>query len=320
MSVAPTTTPQQTRVIFFGNERIATGVTTHNPVLLQLIDKGYDIAAIVVNNEEQRGTHKVRELEIASVAAEHSIPLLAPIKLSDASQQLRNYKADVAILVAYGKIVPQTIIDIFPHGIINIHPSLLPKHRGPIPLESVVLEGESETGVSLMQLAQEMDAGPIYAQSKLALSGNEQKQALADQLLDIAAAMLSDLLPEILAGSIIAIPQEHSLATYDTRLTKQDGMLDWNKPAKRLAREIRAFAEWPKSRTTLGSIEVIITAAHASTETHTKPAGTIEIQDNASLRICCNEGYLYIDELKPAGKQAMDIAAFIRGYSSRLNS
>jgi methionyl-tRNA formyltransferase len=293
-------------------------VRTETPVLRALCEAGYDIVA-VVSHYEAGQSRNVRALEVASIAEEFGIPVLLPEKPKDILEQLQSYGAVAGILIAYGKIIPQSIIDVFPKGIINIHPSLLPKHRGPIPLESVILQGEETTGVSVMALAKEMDAGPVYAQSDYTLTGTETKQQLADNLLEIGSAMLLEVLPGILDGSVVAIPQNDSAATYDPLISKQDGVLDFTKPATVLEREIRAYQEWPKSKTTLGGIETVITAAHVSPEPLSSQPGAIAVDGSTkTLAIACSEGSLVVDRLKPAGKAEMNIAGFLAGYGSRL--
>jgi methionyl-tRNA formyltransferase len=301
-------------IVFFGNERIATGVSTKAPVLRSLIDAGYTIAAVVAHYEHGK-SRNARGLEVAEIARQHNIPLLLPDKLSDISGQLKSFNAVAGVLVAYGKIIPQSTIDIFPKGIINIHPSLLPLHRGPTPLESVILDGSINTGVSLMKLSKAMDAGPIYAQSEVKLTGDESKQSLADVLLEVGSTMLTDLLPEIINGAVVAVPQDESAASYDSLITKAAGILDWQKPAGQLEREIRAYLEWPKSQTTLGDLPVIITAAKVA-DRNGKP-GSLSI-DNKQLFVGCGEKALQILKLKPAGKSEMTTEAFLAGYGSKL--
>jgi methionyl-tRNA formyltransferase len=305
------------RIVFFGNERIATGISTTTPVLRALIEQGYDVVAVVANYERGK-SRNVRDLEVALVAEEHNIPLLLPDKLGEIKEQLLlEYKAEAGVLIAYGKIISQSIIDIFPKGIINIHPSLLPLHRGPIPIESVILDGSDKTGVSLMQLAKEMDAGPVYGQSEVELTGTESKQELVDTLLEVGSSMLVELLPGILSGDIIAKPQDDSQATYDKLITKDDGILDFHKSAEELEREIRAFIEWPKSRTVIGGKDVIITKAHVIPDTYDERIGRIEVmKETNTLMINCSQGYLAIDALKPAGKPEMPVAAFLNGYKT----
>ncbi len=310
-----TTTPSGNKpLIFFGNERLATGVSTTAPVLRALIENGYSIAA-VVSNYESATSRSSRELEVASIAHTYHIPVLLPGKPTEIADQLASYGAEMGILIAYGRIVPQSIIDLFPKGIVNIHPSLLPLHRGPTPLESVLLAGETKTGVSIMALAKEMDAGPVYGQAEVNLKGNESKQALADLLSETGKSMLLELLPGILEGSIVALPQDESRATYDSLLKKDDGVIDWRKPAQVLDREIRAYLNWPKSRTMIAGKEVVITKAHATN--HSSEAGKITAE-HSILNVGCGEGSLVIEHLKPAGKQEMTGADFIRGYGSKL--
>lgn len=302
-------------IVFFGNERLSTGFATDTPTLQRLIAAGYTISAVVTNYEAGR-SRSTRPLEVAAVAERHGIPVIINKKPGDIIDQLRSYNAPIGVLVAYGQIVPQRVIDIFPHGIVNIHPSLLPLHRGPIPIESAMLNGTPTTGVSLMQLAKAMDAGPVYVQRQLALNGYESKQALTAALLNAGSKLLIEHLPAILDGTLIPTPQNSNDAIYDQRIVKDDGILDWSKPATRLEREIRAYLEWPKSRATLGSIDVIITKSHV-VKASGQP-GTITSIDKQPV-VYCGEDALAIDLLKPAGKKEMTGESFLAGYKNALN-
>lgn len=319
MNLDPGLSTPTPRLIFFGNERLATGVTTTAPILTGLIEAGYDIKAVVSNYDAGQSRQK-RELEIKHVAEEHQIPLLLPDKPSEIIDQLKTFGAEAAVLAAYGKIVPQAVIDLFPKGIINVHPSLLPLHRGPTPIESVILAGAAKTGVSLMRLTRDMDAGPVYAQSEVELTGQETKQELADRLSEIGAAMLVELLPDILRDRINAIPQDNDSATYDGLLSKADGLVDWRQPAERLAREIRAFAGWPGSRGKLGNIDVIITKAYPvpSTPPETKPGDITVVPEANAIAVVTGNGSLWITRLKPAGKREMSAGEFLTGYRKKL--
>jgi methionyl-tRNA formyltransferase len=302
-------------LIFFGNERLATGVTTGAPTLQALIDAGYYVAAVVANFEQAKSRNG-RELEIAKVAEKHGIPVLLPNKPSEILSQLKSYNAQLGILVAYGRIVPQTVIDIFPRGIVNIHPSLLPQHRGPTPIESVILGGAHETGVSIMALVAAMDAGPVYDQARISLTGNETKQALVDTLLSHGKNLLIEALPGIIDGSLQPKPQDDSQTTYDRLLTKEDSILDLHKPAEQLEREVRAFIEWPKSRIMLVDTEIIVTKAHVLPLNNLK-IGTIWLE-HKQFGFQTSNGVLVIDALKPAGKPEMTAEAFLAGYRHLL--
>lgn len=304
-------------VVFFGNERLATGVTTAAPTLQALIKNGYTIAAVVSNHATSTSRNS-RKLEIETIAKQHNIPFLLPNKPSEIIEELHGLKASVGVLVAYGKIVPQSVIDIFPFGIVNIHPSELPLHRGPTPVESVILDGSKQTAVSIMKLVKAMDAGPVYAQQKVSLTGTETKQELADRLLDIGGNLIIQNLPAILDGTLEPKEQNEAAATFDQLLSKQDGIIDWNKPAMQIEREIRAYAEWPKSRTVLATKDVVITKAHViPTDVLINQPGTIEAVGN-TLVITCGQESLCVDTLKPAGKNEMTAAAFIAGYGQNL--
>lgn len=312
MTGAPNTArSERTKILFFGNERLATGLSTDAPVLRALIDNNYEITGVVVAQKQASASRKARDLEIVQVAAEHNIPVIAPARLGDAVDEIRGFGAQIGVLVAYGKIVPQEIIDAFPRGIVNIHPSLLPLHRGPTPLESVILQGERETGVSIMQLALAMDAGPVYSQSRVSLRGDETKQELADRLIALGKDMLIENLPAILDGSLQPQVQDDSQATYDQLITKNASSLDFNKSASELEREVRAYASWPRSRCTVGKYEIIVTRAHVIDAAGTP--GSLWLQDK-QLGIHCQSGTLVFDSVIPNGKKEMDASAFLAGY------
>lgn len=302
-------------VLFFGNERLATGVTTSVPTLKALVQSGYTVAAIV-SNHNPSNSRSVRQLEVELFARKHNIPIIFPSRPQDILDQLKSFGASTGILVAYGKIVPQSVIDIFPNGIINVHPSLLPQHRGPTPLESVILDGSKFTAVSLMKLVKAMDAGPVYGQTRVELKGNESKQELADKLGMIGSEMLVELLPKILAGEIEASSQQESSATYDRLISKADGILDWNKPAVILDREVRAYFGWPGSKTILAGKDVVITKSHV-VETSGVP-GSMQATKK-DLVVVAGKNGLSIDRVKPSGKPEMDIQSFLAGYAKHLD-
>lgn len=299
------------KILFFGNERLATGLGTTAPTLRALIAAGYEITGVIVAQNELGNSRKSRELEIVQVANVHNIPVLSPAKLSEAADEIAELGAEIGVLVAYGKIVPQVIIDLFPRGIINIHPSLLPLHRGSTPIESAILSDDTETGVSLMQLAAGMDSGPIYGQTIIQLNGNETKQQLADQLLSIGKDMVIELLPQILDGTLKPIAQDETKATYDSMIDKLASQLDWNKSSVQLEREVRAYAVWPRSRTNINGIEVIITESHVIDGVG--KTGTIW-KDARNLGFYTTDGILVIDRLILIGKKEMDIASFLAGH------
>ncbi|MEX2014780.1 MAG: methionyl-tRNA formyltransferase [Candidatus Saccharimonadales bacterium] len=268
------------KIVFFGNERLATGVTTKSLAKQALLDHGYEVDVIGKD-------------------------------LENIEKKLHSIKPDIGVLVAYGLIIPKELIDLPTFGIINIHPSLLPKGRGPSPIEEAMLGGAKQTGVSIMNLSEKMDEGPVLAQKTVELAGNETKQELADSLLGLGSQLLIKCLSNIFSGNSKLVPQPESGVTYTSKIKKSDGVIDWKKPAVRIEREIRAYAGWPRSRAKINNIDCIIIDADI-TDVKSKP-GDIKADKNY-LSVGCASGSLLIKMLQPAGKKPMSASEFIRGY------
>ena len=292
------------RLVFFGNERLVSGMNcSTTPVLRGLIDSGYDIAAVVSHHSDTK-SRNARPLEVAAVARDYNIPIYTPNKPSEITDILRSLDADAAILVAYGRIIPQSLIDIFPRGIINLHPSTLPRYRGPTPIESAILNGDVETGVSIMQLSAGMDSGPVYSQTVVKLNGTESKFALGEQLAQIGASMILEILPSILDGSLVPVPQDENAATYCQLFDKSDSLLDPSKlTALEAERKVRAHLGYPKTRHYIDGRPVIITAAHIS-----------DVNKTILDVVCSDKNVLSIDQLISHNGKLMDAASYLNGY------
>lgn len=295
-----------TKIIFFGNERLVSGLaSTKAPVLKGLIERGYEITAVVSHYNDTNSRNN-RPLEVAAIAKNHNIPLLLPERPAEIKDELEKMNAEMAILIAYGKIIPQSIIDLFPKGIINIHPSLLPKYRGPTPIESAILNGDKTTGISIMQLTSGMDNGPVYAQQTISLIGTETKFELYEIIAERSAELLFETLPSIIDGSLIPKPQNETEATYSHLLQKTDGLLNTTQvTAADAERRIRAYLGFPKTKIEINNQTIIVTKAHISN------------QQKTPLDIKCSDGAsLSIDELiAPSGKK-MSAEAYLRGYTA----
>lgn len=303
------------RIIFFGNERLTSGLeSTDAPILNGLIERGYKVVAVISHHSDSKSRNQ-RPLEVAEIAKNHDIPLYLPAKPSDIIHEIKDLRPDAAVLVAYGRIIGQAVIDLFPLGIINIHPSLLPEYRGPTPIESAILNGNHKTGVSIMKLSAGMDDGPVYAQQEI-LVENDTKQELYEKVISVSTQLLFDVLPTILNETLTPKEQDSTNATYSKLIDKSDGIIDWSKPAVQLEREIRAYAGWPQSKTTLAGIPVVITKA-AINDLVLAP-GAMRA-DKKQLIIGTGDQSLEIQALKPAGKKEMPVQAFLSGYRSQLN-
>lgn len=287
-------------LVFFGTEEFSLTALTG------LIEAGYSIAAVVTKPDSRKGRgQKLIPPSVKVVAERHNIPVLQPQKLSDIADTIKTLDHPVGVLVSYGKIIPQSIIDLFSPGIINLHPSLLPLYRGPSPIESAIKNGDAVTGTSIMQLSAKMDAGPVYAAKEYPLHGTETRLELYHTLATIGTDLLLEVLPQIMSGELQPIEQDESRAVYCQLLQKQDALLDPNAVSAQAAeRLVRAHIGFPKTKLTIHGAPVIITKAHVSHE------------KNTPLDILCQDGaFLSIDELIAPSGRTMDSAAFMRGHT-----
>lgn len=288
------------RVIFFGTEAFSA------PSLRALIAAGYDIAYVVTKPDAAKGRSKqpVAPL-VKQIALEHKISVLQPTQLLDIQPELEAVADRLGILVAYGKILPKRTLDIFePTGIINLHPSLLPRYRGPAPIEAAIVNGDYETGLSLMKLTENMDAGPILVQKKIALSGAETKPQLYQSLADQGAELLIATLPAILDRQIEPAEQKTDGVSYTSMLTTDDSFIDPStEAAQQIERKVRAHLGYPKTHLRLDGNDVIITAAKVSLE----PSASIPT-------LLCQDGhYIQIIELIASNGKKMSGEAYQRG-------
>ena len=288
------------KIVFFGTE-------SYSLIPLKaLVENSFNVVCVVTKPDTKHGRgHKLVEPPVKTFAKSHNIPVLQPNKVGEITDYIKQVQPVTGILVAYGKIIPQSVIDLFTPGIINVHPSLLPKYRGPSPIESAIANQDTETGVSIMRLDDKMDAGPVYAQTRQALTGRETKPELYNQLFHDGSALLTKTLPGIVGGSLQAVPQNHSAATYCQLLNKDISHLD---PETMTAAEadahVRAYLGFPRSRLKINNAELIITKAHANTSS----LSPIDVQ-------CADGNWLVIDELiSPTSGKKMTAEAFLCGH------
>lgn len=232
------------------------------------------------------------------------------------------FQSRLGIIVDFGVIVSQATIDSFELGIINAHFSLLPRWRGADPISFAILAGDEKTGVSLMLIEPSLDTGKVIVQKSLPISADDTTPTLTDKLITLSNELLVTYIPLHLTGESRSRSQPHpDRVTFSRKLSKEDGLLDWNKPAIDLEREIRAYIEWPKSRTSLAGKEVIVTRAHntPTTGANDQPGSITVVPETKEIGIATTHGTLWIDQLKPAGKKEMTAAAFLAGYGHLID-
>lgn len=289
-------------IIFFGTEE-------HSLIALRaLVEADLSPVAVITKPDSKKGRGgRLSAPAVKTYALEHNIPIWQPGKLKEIAEEIQQFDAPLGVLVSYGKIIPQSIIDLFTPGIINIHPSLLPSYRGPSPIEAAMTNLDHETGVSIMQLDADMDAGPIYHQQKIGLTGRESRAELYDKLFRLGSEKLIEILPRITSGELQPSPQDHSQAAYCRLLSKADSLLDPKELSSEQAESrIRAYLGFPRTKITFDGEDLIITSAHTADQPQT------------DLDQKFNDGkFLVIDEvLAPSGKK-MTAQAFLNGHKNR---
>jgi methionyl-tRNA formyltransferase len=300
-------------IVFFGSGPVAAES-------LRMLAASFEVEAVIT---KPRPPHHKGETPVISIAESLGLPFYAVTnKVSlDALIDTHKFDSQLAVLIDFGIIVSQYAIDAFPMGIVNSHFSLLPEWRGADPITFSILSGQKETGISLMLLTAGMDEGPLLAQSTYILPDDITTPILTRDLIELSHNALVAILPLYMANEVAPAPQElvtmspDTVPTYSRKITKEDGILDFTKSATELEREIRAFAEWPKSRTKFGNLDVIITKAHVVDQVGTP--GTLSIIQKQPA-IHTGEQTLAVDLIKPAGKKEMSGEAFLAGYKHLL--
>lgn len=294
-------TSTSAKIVFFGTETFS--VTA----LAGLIDTGYSIAAVVTRPDSKKGRgQQLLPPEVKTLAQQHSIPVWQPTDIRAIADDIKALGPVTGVLVSFGRIIPVSIIDLFTPGIINLHPSLLPRYRGPSPIESSIKHGDEETGVSIMKLVAAMDAGPVYAQQTYLLNGTEIAPELYTTLAKTGTDLLVSILPQIMDGSLNPVEQDESQASYCQLLRKDESLIvPESMTATDAERQVRAYLIFPKSKLTFRDQEIVITKAHVST------------QQKTPLDSLCQDGaYLCVDELITPNGRRTDAASFLRGYAA----
>ena len=272
---------KKTPIIFFGTEDFSA------VSLQKLIDEGFKIAGIITKPDSRKGRgQKFQAPKVKQTGEKFNIPVLQPQKMSEITDFVKKFEKPAGVLVSFGRIIPQEIIDLFAPAIVNVHPSLLPKYRGSSPIESAILNGDEKTGVSLMKLSKEMDAGYVYSQEEIELSKTETASDLYKTCGEIGAEMLVRDLPKIISGEIKVQKQDDSQAEYCQLLKKSDALLSQNEQtAEQAEQQIRAFEIFPKSKIKLGEYLIIVKSAKVVSSNPENSPLTLKFAEGTFLKI-----------------------------------
>lgn len=304
------------RLVFLGTPEFAV------PCLRAVRDAGHEVAVVVTQPDRpsRRGQSVLAAPPVKEAAS--GIEVLQPedVNAPEAVSRLRDARADAFIVVAFGQRMGAEILSLPPRGCVNVHASLLPKFRGASPVASAILKGHARTGVTLMRLVERMDAGPILMQRAVPIADDDTTDSLEGKLSHVGAEMLAELLSAWSAGrEVPETAQDESRATYAKKLRKEDGLIPWEQPARRVDRLIRAMYSWPIAFTYLHAEgkpprRIAIRRARLSAEAKSAAPGTILALRDQGLQVATGEGAIDLVELQPENRKAMDARSFVNGW------
>lgn len=300
-----------TRVIFMGTPDFSL------PSLAVLAEGDYDLVAVLTQPDRPSGRGRaLQPSPVKQFALAQGLPVLQPPSLRDpaAVAELAGLRPDVIVVAAFGQILRPDVLELPPHGCINVHASLLPRWRGAAPVQAAILAGDEVTGSTIMRMDEGMDSGPILAQAALAIRPDDSGGTLTERLAGHGAGLLAETLPAWLAGDIEARPQDSGQATLCRPLRKAQGLIDWTRPAAEIARAVRAYNPWPAATTTWNSAPLKVleaTAISAAAGEPTLPGFVLESADG--VLVITGEGLLRLEVVQLAGRRATAALDFVRG-------
>ena len=305
------------RIVFMGTPDFA------EESLRALLEAGEDVVAVFTQPDKPRGRGMRESFSpVKALAAERGIPVYQPVTFKDgaATELLRTLAPELLVVVAYGRILPQALLDVAKYGSINVHGSLLPKYRGAAPIQWAVLNGDKTTGVSVQYMAAAMDAGDVIASRETEIGEFETSGELFDRLKTLGAELLAETVRKIASGSVIRVPQNEADATYTKMLDKNMSPIDWNKSPREIVKHICGLNPWPVATTELDGVSFrVFGAEYTDTRTALAP-GKIISAGKAGIEVACGGGRsLRITEVQAAGKKRMSAAAFLLGHPMKAD-
>lgn len=305
------------RIVFMGTPEFAV------PVLEAVICRGHEVGYVITQPDKARNRgNKIQSTPVKKAAEEKNIKVLQPEKIrnnSEVIEILKEYEPDIIVVVAYGQLIPEVILDIPKYGCVNIHASLLPKLRGASPIQHAILQGEEKTGVTIMQMSQGIDTGDMLAKAET-LIGKKNSEQLSRELADIGAKLLTEVLSKLQHGTIKGEVQDHSAATYAGLISKEDGRIDFAKQPQEIERQIRAFDPWPGAFCMYEDQPMKIWKALCTGERADAENGTVMAVSGEGIDICCGGMILRALELQLPGKKRIDVGSFLRGNKIEKNT
>jgi len=299
-------------VVFFGTPQFAV------PTLRRLVDSTHSVAGVITQPDRPRGRgQKITHAPVKALALERGIPVYQPDRLKppEVADTLRGWGSDLGVVAAYGRIIPEHLLTIPRFGMINVHASLLPKYRGAAPVHRAVINGDSQTGVTIMRVVKELDAGAMFAKVTRPIGPDETSDVVETALAEMGAELLLTVVDQLVSGTAHEEPQDETQATYASRLTKEEGLIDWTRSAPEIHNRIRGLYPWPHAYTFFkGTRLIVLRSAVATAGASPTIPGTILRVTSEAIEVATGDGELAILDVQPEGRRAMRAHDFLLGH------
>ncbi|GAA0445602.1 methionyl-tRNA formyltransferase [Lentibacillus halophilus] len=302
------------RMVFMGTPEFAV------PILQSLIESGQEIALVVTQPDRPKGRKKVMTPPPVKTEAEkHGVPVMQPEHVKNDAVRILAYEPDLIITAAYGQILPSELLTTPPLGCINVHASLLPELRGGAPIHYAILQGKTKTGISIMYMAEKLDAGDVIAQREVPITEDEHVGHLHDKLAEAGADLLVDTLPSIVDGNITPEKQNDHLATFAPNLKREQEKIDWQQPRDMVYNHIRGLHPWPGAFTTYEGNVMKIWWGEKDTTTYAgSPGEMVHVDQEGAVVVCGDHKGIRVTNIQPAGKKSMTVGQYVQGSRDRL--
>ena len=305
------------RILFMGTPEFAVAS------LRRLVEDGHEICGVFTQPDKPKNRgHKLTFSPVKEYALTQNLPVYQPLKMRDGEAEalVKQLAPELIVVAAYGKILPEEILNTPPYGSINVHSSLLPKYRGAAPINWAILDGEAETGVSIMYMAKELDAGDVILQKTTPIGEQEDAQALTARLAELGAQALSEAVEALRNGTASRTPQDASRQTYASMLSREMSPIDWNRTARQINCQVRGLIPWPCATTELAGQRFKIYETALGRETAAAP-GTVLSAGKQGIDVACGDGRsLYLTQLQAEGGKRMAAAAYLLGHPMEISS
>lgn len=299
------------KIVFFGTPEFAI------PSLEQLLARSHEIALVVAQPDRPAGRGmRVQSPPTVELARERNLPVSQPasVRKEEFLESIRALQPELAVVIAYGKLLPASLLGIPKHGFLNVHASLLPRYRGAAPIQRAIEAGERETGVTIMRVDEELDHGPILGIERIQIGPDEHAASLSARLGGAGGQLLANVIDRLVRGEVDEAEQEHPRATYAAKIRKEEGRVDWNFSSRTIYDRFRAFDPWPGTffETDFERAAETVKLASIAPELLAGPPGEILASTDSSIIVACGQGSLRIDRLQRAGKRPVDAVTYLR--------